>query len=219
MKYKKTIIIKIGKKNGKTHEDIRARLLMRILDKSDALLDLHAFRYKNGAPFIICEKDSYDLASRMNFKFITSGWDKFDVGSTDGYMRSLGKQALCLELGPIFQEKKYLPLTMESIMQFLKYYGAVINVNIRYRNRNQIYIKLRKRIIKKSDKFKFTRQYKTCDRLKSLKVFAKDNKKMYKPKNNEYILFPDSSGLIGEETCLIARRLFFNTLGNSRFLF
>ena len=74
---------------GSSYEDNRARKLMRILYNSDALLDLHAFKYKKGKPFVICEKDSYELASKMNFKFVISGWDKYDIGSADGYMRSL----------------------------------------------------------------------------------------------------------------------------------
>ena len=59
----------ISGKTEKTYEDRRARLLMRILNKSDVLLDLHAFRYKTGTPFIICEKDSYSFIIYVSARF------------------------------------------------------------------------------------------------------------------------------------------------------
>jgi succinylglutamate desuccinylase len=179
---------------------------MKILDECDALLDLHAFRYKEGYPFIICEKDSYDLASKMDFKFITSGWDKFDIGSTDGYMRSMGKDALCLELGSTTKEQEYLPLAIKSINQFLKYYGAIQD-NVMFSNRKQKYLKLKNRIFKKTNEFKFSKKYKTCDHLKQSAAYALDDKKVYTAKIGEYVLFPDDSGPIGDEVCLIAKEI------------
>jgi succinylglutamate desuccinylase len=196
----------LPKNTGNNYEERRAKVLMKILDECDALLDLHAFRYKEGYPFIICEKDSYDLASKMDFKFITSGWDKFDIGSTDGYMRSMGKDALCLELGSTTKEQEYLPLAIKSINQFLKYYGAIQD-NVMFSNRKQKYLKLKNRIFKKTNEFKFSKKYKTCDHLKQSAAYALDDKKVYTAKIGEYVLFPDDSGPIGDEVCLIAKEI------------
>jgi len=127
------------------YESSRAKILMRILNKADAFLDLHAFTSKEGKPFIIGEKDSYNLAGKLDFKFIISGWDKFDLGSTDGYMRSLGKPAICLELGSTSKVKKYLPLAIKSVKQFLKYYGAISDsIKIRA-STPPTYLRLRKK--------------------------------------------------------------------------
>jgi hypothetical protein len=35
---------------------------MEILDKCDALLDIHASFTKDSVPFVICEKQSFDIA-------------------------------------------------------------------------------------------------------------------------------------------------------------
>ncbi len=190
---------------GNTYEDRRARTLMKILDQSDALLDLHAFKYEIGQPFIICEKDSFNLASKMDFAFITSGWDRFDIGSSDGYMRSLKKEALCLELGSTTRAEEYIPLAIKSIGQFLTYHGVISGDGVVFNKRKQKYIRLKKRIIKKTDGFKFVKNYGTCDRLVPGKPYAKDGSLVHKALLGEYILFPDHSVSVGDETCLIAQ--------------
>jgi succinylglutamate desuccinylase len=188
-----------------TYEDRRARTLMKILDQSDALLDLHAFAFDAGHPFIICEKDSFDLASRMDFPFVTSGWDRFDIGSSDGYMRSLKKEALCLELGSTTQAKEYIPLAIQSIKQFLAYHGAISGDGVVYNKRKQKYLRIKKRLLKKTNEFKFMKNYGTCDRLIPQKPYAQDKSHTYKALPGEYILFANETVSIGDETCLIAQ--------------
>lgn len=178
---------------------------MKILDHTDALLDLHAFKYETGTPFIICEKDSFDLASRMDFPFVTSGWDRFDIGSSDGYMRSLKKEALCLELGSTTQAKEYIPLAIKSIKQFLAYHGAISSDGVVYNKRKQKYLRIKKHLIKKTSGFKFMKQYGTCDRLAMGKVYAQDGIKIHKALRGEHILFADTSVPVGYEACLIAQ--------------
>lgn len=193
--------------NGKSYEDIRARILMRILGEADALLDLHAFSDKGGTPFIIAEKDSYNLAKKLNFKFVISGWDSFDIGSTDGYMRSLGKPAICLELGSNSKARKYLPLTIKSIRQFLEYYGTVENRTQGGRQKTQIYSRLQKRIYKNGADFRFSKAYRTCYLLKAGEIFAVSKNKKYRAGRNSQILFPTPRAKVGDETCLIAKRI------------
>jgi len=197
-----------GKVNKESYETKRAKELKKILNKCDALLDLHAFR-SSGIPFIICEKDSYKLASKLDFSIISSGWDNFDIGSVDGYMRSQGKQVICLELGSIKKTKTYIPLAKKSILQFLKYYG-VIDKNVQFSKNNKTFIKIYKRMFKSRD-FAFTNSFSTGQLLPKRKIFAKDKTKKYISKN-EYIFFPDDTSKIGSEVCLLAK-ITRNTLG------
>ncbi|MFA6536224.1 MAG: succinylglutamate desuccinylase/aspartoacylase family protein [Candidatus Paceibacterota bacterium] len=190
---------------GKSYEDNRARTLMRILDKADAFLDLHAFSDRKGSPFVIGEKDSYDLARKMDFQFVISGWDKFDIGSTDGYMRSLGKPAICLELGPNSKAKKYLPLAIKSVRQFLEYYGATKSRQQKEPRQRQIYSKLQKRVCKDSANFKFSKTYYTCALLKAGTIFATSGNLKYRAGRNSQILFPNQKAATGDEACLIAK--------------
>ena len=53
---------------GKTVEDKRARELMKILDKCDALLDLHSFTNPEGERFVVCEKIILILRVNVTFR-------------------------------------------------------------------------------------------------------------------------------------------------------
>ncbi len=197
-----------GKVKSNSYETKRAERLKKILDTCDALLDLHAFN-SVGNPFIICEKDSYELASKMSIQLVTSGWDKFDIGSTDGYMRLQGKQAICVELGSTYQVEKYIPLAKKSVFQFLKYYGAIENKKILYSKQKKVFIKIRKRVIK-APGFVFTGNFSTGQCLSKGKNFARDNTKNFISRK-EYIFFPNKTGKIGDEACLLGN-LFKNKL-------
>src|SRR6185369_17926132 len=50
----------VADNHGTTPEDERARELMKMLDKCDALLDLHMFYDDDGVPFVICEDNALD---------------------------------------------------------------------------------------------------------------------------------------------------------------
>lgn len=184
-----------------SYETKRAICLKKILNNCDALLDIHSYRYSTGKPFVICEKDSFDLVSKLDFEIITTGWDKFDVGSIDGYMRMLKKNAICLELGPTIKWKIYIPLTIQTIYNFLAYFGIVDQNLSKYSERKKVYLKIDKRMFK-TEGFKFTKKFSTGEKLPKNKIFAFDEKRFYKSKN-EYIFFPDDNCDLGSEVCLL----------------
>lgn len=189
---------------GNTTEDARARDLMRILDECDALLDIHAFNDERGKPFIICEKNSFELAQQLQFPIISTGWATIEPNSTDGYMFRKGKHALCLECGSVMNPEKYLPLAIESINHFLAYFGCIKKEKTEKTNKERQHIVEVKKIIRKeTEKFSFTKEFENFETLTEGSVFAHDDQKQYIAGKNECIIFPRPLTSIGAEACVI----------------
>lgn len=190
----------------KSAEDKRARELMKILDECDALLDLHASTSRKSIPFVICEKNSFDLAKKMDFGIISFGWNKIEPGAADGYMHELKKPAFCLECGSVFGIKKNIQLAEKSTYQFLQHFGC-IKKNVSIKKRKQKIIKVTKAVKKTSGKFFFLRELNDFDELKYKEIFASDGRKKYFAGKNELIIFPNAKIQIGSEAFIIGKEV------------
>jgi succinylglutamate desuccinylase len=188
--------------NGATYEDNRARDLMRLLDECDSLLDLHAFSNREGAPFIICEENSFDVAQIFDVPIISSGWSSAEPGATDGYMFANGKVGICLECGPINQSEKYSELAEKSIFQFLKYYG-LLESGVRLSVTSKKHIKAKYSCIRKSKNFVMDRRLTNFQKLKRNQLLAKDGSFEDRSRGREYIIFPQPDAEIGQEAYII----------------
>ncbi len=189
---------------GAEPEDVIARNLMSILDQCDALLDLHASNSKNTKPFIIFNKFSEDISRLMNFEIISGGWSNFHQGSSDEYMETLGKCALCLECGSVFESEKNVPLAIQSIKQFLQYFD-LIDRSVEYNSEPQVRLNIFKVGIKETNEFKFSKHYDDFEMLKEGEIFATDGNKKYVAGSNEYIIFPRENKPIGGEVFVLAK--------------
>lgn len=185
-----------------SYERQRAIELMKILDESDALLDLHASNVSETTPFIICEKESFDLARKMDFEIISSGWNDIEPGAADGYMSSRGKIGLCLECGYAEDPKKNIDLAKKSILQFLQYFDA-IKKDVKYDKRDQKLIHVTKAVLKESDLFEFKKGFYDFEELEDGSTIAKDGDKTYIAKKGEVIIFANPNKKIGEEVFII----------------
>lgn len=194
----------LEKNNGKTMEDRRAKRLMKILDRCDALLDLHASNTKNSTPFIICEKNAFDLARKMNFGIVSSGWNAIEPGATDGYMLQNHKVALCLECGSVHSHRSNIALAEKSVYQFLQYFGC-IGKQVPYNSRKQRLVKVNRAVHKKTDGFYFAKKFDDFHVLKSEELIACDGKREYIATDNQVIIFPNPNKNIGEEVFILGR--------------
>lgn len=192
----------IKNNKGQYYEDKRAKKLMKILDKCDALLDLHASPGKQSTPFAICEKNAFKIVGKMNINIISYNWDKIEPGAADSYMNQQHKIGICLECGSIYETSKNIKLTKTYIYQFLQHFQA-IKTNIRPNQQKKTLIKAKKVIIKKSSDFKFSKNYKDFEKLTPGKTFARDKNKIYKAKKNECIIFPNPQAELNTEACII----------------
>lgn len=188
---------------GQTYEDKRAKELMDILDKCDALLDLHASNIKNTKPFIICEKNCLNIVKNFDFGIVSSGWNKIEPGATDGYMYERNKIGVCLECGFVGDSKEKANLAEKSVYQFLQYFGA-IDKKVNFLNKEQKLLKVKKAIKKKSEEFKFIRSFDDFEKLKNSELIAIDENKEYYAKKGEFILFANPKNKkIGDEVFII----------------
>lgn len=128
-----------------TYEDTRAKEVMKILDESDYLLDIHNTLNKfNSIPFLISEyKEFWEI---FPVKYTISWFDEIHSWSSDAYMNSIWKIGLCLESWSIYDKKSY-NIALSSVYNFLRYTWnlgwdyqkykdkRIINFNYIYKNK------------------------------------------------------------------------------------
>lgn len=189
--------------DGNAWEDVRARQLMSLLDKCDALLDLHMF-YDEGEPFIICENDSIEIAKIFDVSIISTNWTEVEPGGTDGYMHKMGKVGICLECGPISKSKECAPYAKNAVYQLLAYY-KIIEEDIKHSSIDKTIVKAEKAIYKSSNAFKLLPGFKNFDQLSEGQVIAKDGDISLVANKNQCIIFPHYNARVDEEAYIIGR--------------
>ncbi len=189
---------------GNTAEDKRAKELMKILDKCDALLDLHSFPNSKGDPFVICEKEAFDIANKFDIPVISFGWGEAEPGATEDYVRNKGKIGICIETGSDYDLDKSLDRAKLAVDVFLKYFGC-IKGKIIVNKKPKKYVKVYKAIIRKDKSFKFKKDYKNFDVLEEGEVFATEGNRKYIAKKGDCIVLPTPNEPIGGEICLLGR--------------
>jgi succinylglutamate desuccinylase len=189
---------------GKASEDVIARELMKLLEKCDALLDIHAYHDPIGTPFIICSKKNLELAKIFNTKNISYDWKNLERGATDGFMESENKPGICLECGVIREYKNNLAFAEKSILSFLRYF-ELIPGKLKVSQDRRIYSRPQRIIISNGEKYSFSKKFKSFEKLTEGKVFLEQGKKQFKAKKNEIIIFPRLNKKKGEEICILGK--------------
>lgn len=190
--------------NGSEPEDLRARELMEILDKCDALLDLHMFYDNDGVPFVICEDNAIELAKRFDVDIISTNWTEVEPGGTDGYMYLNGKIGVCVECGPIAKAAEYSSFAEQTILQFLRYFNMT-NSKVPYSNNVKRIITAQRAILKTSHDFKLIDGYRNFQKLEVGQLIAKDDLHHYVAQQGECIIFPHYAARIGEEAYILGK--------------
>lgn len=195
-------------KKGNSLEEKRAVELMGVLDKCDALLDLHAYNepYCEAIPFAICESNGLDIVNRFDVGYVLTGIDDIEKGGTDAYMNNKGKIGICVELGAIERYQDYVEIGIKTAYQFLQCLGIV--------DSKYDYDAVPKKILKSSDiykkknnQFQFAKKYCTFDRIPAGEVVCVDGGKKISYTEDKYILFPRDCYEIGIEAYIMAEDL------------
>lgn len=195
-----------GDNTGTSYEDNRARELMVVLDECDALLDLHMFYDDDGQPFAICEDDSIELASKFDVDIISTNWSEVEPGGTDSYMYHQGKVGICIECGPISKAAQYKDFAINTIYQFLEYYGMADRI-VEYSVSPKRIIRAKQAVFKTSKDFVLSQNLGNFDRLSEGQVVAVDETTKYTSKAGECIIFPHYNARVGEEAYIIGEEL------------
>ena len=195
---------------GDAPEFERAKKLKAIMDDSDALLDVHSFNDPTGEPFLICRPDMYDLAGQMPFRIVSTGWNKTHPGSTDWYMETIGKPGLGAECGSLHKVEEYIPLAIQTIYTFLKYYGAIDEIPEEYRfefPKQKDFVMVEEQVYKQNEDFRFSREFKNFDELEEGELIATDGDIKYFAKKGQFVLFPRADKPVGGEVFTLGRRV------------
>ncbi|HSX33599.1 MAG TPA: succinylglutamate desuccinylase/aspartoacylase family protein [Candidatus Saccharimonadales bacterium] len=192
----------IAGNEGTTPEDVRARELMAVLDKSDALLDLHMFYDAHGQPFVICEDEAVGLAQTFDVDIISTNWTRTEPGGSDGYMHLAGKIGICVECGPISQAEVYKEFAKRTVYQFLQHFGMT-DEPVALSTRSKRIVRAQRAVYKTSADFVLGDGFRNFDALDPGQIIARDGNKTYTAEAGDCIIFPHYGARIGEEAYII----------------
>ena len=118
----------------------------------------------------------------------------------------MGKQALCIECGSVFEMGKNISLAKDSIKKYLQYFkiinGKPLNSKI-----SKINIHVYKTVVRKkgNEKIVFSKKYKDFELLKDNEIFVSIDKKSYIAKNGDYIIFPRKNAKVENEIFILGK--------------
>ncbi len=191
----------LDKQNGNSYEEKRAKELIKILEKSDALLDIHASNSSETTPFAITD-NGIKIVKNMNFKIIATGFDDVEPGATDGFMKNKNKIGICLECGYSGKSKENTDLAYNSILQFLQYFDVIEN-KISNNNISQKIVHVDEVQKVTSKKFKLTKTFADFETIKKGFVIAKDEAEQYIANKERVILFGTPGKPVGAEAYIL----------------
>jgi len=191
----------LDNQKGNFYEEKRVKDLIKILECSDALLDIHASTSPKTIPFVITDS-GLDIVKNMNFKIIATGFDNIEPGATDGYMKNKGKIGICLECGYAGKSEENVDIAYNSVLQFLQYFNAIENKISNY-NINQKILHVDKVQKVTSKKFKLTKTFADFETIKKGSIIAKDEVKSYITNKERVILFGTPNKPIGAEAYIL----------------
>lgn len=195
----------VGNK-GDSWEDKRARQLMKLLDRCDAVLDLHGYNGPEDTPFVITEDPENALVKDLDFPVVITNWSRLGLGATDTYMVQHEKMGVCLECGSNLFPDKYVRLAEKSILLFLRHYG-LITFSSRSRRREQTVFRVQRIVKRKTKSFSFDKEYKNFEKLATGKAFAIDGSVSYVAEEGTFILFPRPNQKVGQEAFILIEKI------------
>ncbi len=200
-------------KNDK--ESMVALEIKEYLDQADALLDLHSSFSKVSFPFVICEKQSLNLAKCLPVKFIVTNIDKFHQGSTDEYMNKQGKIAVCVECGNNDDTDATIR-AKESIVDFCNFFEVIERKNSVKKELNKMVFKVTGNYIAKKY-FYPSQMLSDFANVKKNELLGVDGEDEIKITHDSYILFMTEAKK-GKEAFLKLKKIeskLYKSWGNS----
>lgn len=173
------------------------------MDKSEALLDLHASSIPDSTPFIICEENAKEIVKYLPVSFEVSGFDKLEPGGTDHYMNKSGKVGICVECGTI-GDSKTAKLAKQSVFSFLKARGHLEKKN--NSEEKNTYIRMYKKYYTKTDNFKLEKEFKNFESLKKGQLIGQDGDEKIRADKDCIILFAHSRNEKGKSAFLLGKK-------------
>jgi succinylglutamate desuccinylase len=188
-----------------SYERQRAEELMPILLEADVLLDIHSSATSDSVPFIICEPNGYDIASRLPFEIVSSGWDEFEPGGTDAFVNAKGGIGVCIECGE-HANPQSVRRAVDAVGIFLRETGAVTDPTYISKTLSQIFLRIDRIHITRTD-FRLARVFKDFEALVAGSLIGYDGEETLTSPDDEFIVFSRNRAGSGEEAFLLAKKI------------
>lgn len=189
----------LSQKELTSYEYKRAEFLKKYLDQADALLDLHASTTSQSRPFIICEKNAFEIAKYLPANIIVSGFDKIQPGGTDYYMNKHKKIGICVECGYL-KNPRSEKIAKESIMNFLITRN---HIDGKIKARKQKIFEVYCQYKTKTSNFSLSRKFRDFENVSKNQIIGFDGKNKIKAKKDSVILFAKNTSVINTEAFLL----------------
>lgn len=196
----------ITKAERYTYEYKRSRELMPILAKADALLDVHSSTTEQTLPFVICEKQSFEIATKLPTEIVVSGIDALHPTGTDAFVNQSGGLGICIECGN-HNDPNATNTAIEAISKFLSYFKVTIEKSSDFESK-QRFVNA-EWIYKNKNCFTLSKDFQEFEKIRKGSIIGLDGKDEIKAPYDGVILFPHNrkeknteAFIYGRENCL-----------------
>ncbi len=187
-----------------TYEYKRSRELMPILAKSDALLDIHSSTTEQTIPFVICEKQSFEVAEKLPVEVVVSGIDRLHQTGTDAFVNQSGGLGICIECGN-HNDSNATKIAIEAVNSFLTYFNVLEGKSNPHTNR-QRYIKA-DLIYRNNGCFTLSKDFKEFETVTEGSTIGCDEAIEVKAPYDGVILFPHNRTIPCTEAFLFGKEI------------
>jgi len=187
----------LTQKEKNSYEYVRSREIMPFLIKSDVVLDLHSSYVQKSKPFIICEKNSMDLAKILPASIVCLGFDNVHPGSTDYFMNKKKKKGICIECGVIGSRRanSIAKKSIEVILAHLK----MIESGEKPKKNKQHMLKVSYVYKTKTNNFKLRKKFDDFEKIKKDELIGFDGGEKIYSDSNQMIVFARNCSKVGTE--------------------
>jgi len=194
----------LTQKEKKSYEYKRSREIIPFLIKSDILLDLHSSYTQKSIPFIICEKNSLDLAKILPSSVVCFGFDDIHPGSTDYFMNKKKKKGICIECGATGSKKanKIARVSVNAVLSYLKMVDTKSKSQIK---NNQQSLRVSSIYKTKTNNFTLRKKFNDFEKVKEGELIGVDGKEKIYSDSSQAIVFAGNCNKIGSEAFVLLR--------------
>jgi succinylglutamate desuccinylase len=190
----------LSEKEKRSYEYGRSRFLMEYLDRSEALLDLHASFVPKSDPFIICNDNAWEIIKYFSPDIVVSGLDDIEPGGTDCYMNRNGKIGICVECGYL-GDNDSAKQAEDAVFHFLVARGH-IKADIKAGPRKS-FIKVYILYITKTDSFVLSKKFDDFEEIAKGEMIGMDGKEEIRADRDSIILFARGRKAKGDEAFVL----------------
>lgn len=186
----------------RSYEFERAQELIPYLDRSEALLDIHASYTPKSRPFVICEPNACDVVEYLPADLVVTNVDDTIPGGTDYFMNKKGKVGICLECGYLGDQASD-DRAEEGISAFLKARGRISG---RIEKRDQTYLRVVESYRTRTGPFRLRKPYKDFEPVQTDEIIGSDGNEEVRSSGNRSIVFARNRDEAGEEAFILCEK-------------